>query len=98
MKKFIFLFAAAILMMASSTALAYMSGTDAIDSNGVAVVSVHAPSFATQAASQDKVYLDSNHLWAANDLNGSQFFAPEKKETGKIICMDSISRFCARSY
>ena len=94
-----FLFAAAILIMASATAQAYTNGTKAIDSNGVAVVSIAQPSYGmAPVASSGHVYLDSNHVFAANDLKGSQFFASEKKETGKFVCMDSINRFCARSY
>jgi hypothetical protein len=108
MKKLIYLVVTGVFLAAFAvTANAWMGGSDihgsSIDSSGYAVVSIHAPASSLSVASSDRIYLDSNRLWAVNSFH-SFTVSHEAMTAGKIskpermYCFDSYSRFCARSY
>jgi hypothetical protein len=98
------LFIAAGLFLVAFAGAAYASSvhegwsSNSIDPAGFASVSIHSPShYEMTSASNDNIYLDSNHLWAVRNpvsIN-SEGFATSKIRTEKLLCFDSISRFCA---
>jgi len=103
MKKMLLTLVAGLFVMAFAAVTHAGQATEmsAIDSSGLAVVSVSSPSTIVTAAQEDRVYLDSNGLWAAAPIvNVPSNATIAKKETADkmLLCFDSGSRFCARSY
>ena len=98
------LFMVAGLLVVAAAAVSYAgydNGLGSIDTNGVASLSITTPSSPVNMASTDRVSLDSIGVFAANDLRHEGTAAAavqEKKSTENMLCFDSGSRFCARSY
>lgn len=105
MKKISLLIAAGLFVMAFAGAAYATSGhegwsSNSIDPAGYASVSITPPShYAMTTASNDNIYLDSNHLWAVRNpvAMNAEGFATTKIRSEKLLCFDSISRFCAIS-
>lgn len=105
MKKISLLIAAGILLVAFAGAAYASSGhegwsSNSIDPAGITAISITPPShYVMTTASNNNIYLDSNHLWAV--LNPapmkSAAFATSKTSSEKLLCFDSINRFCAIS-
>jgi hypothetical protein len=108
MRTLIFLvFTIALLVAFAMTAHAWTAGSDfhgsSIDPSGYAVVLIHTPASPLSIASPDRIYLDSNRLWAVNSfhsftVSSEAMTAGKLSMPEKLYCFDSLSRFCARSY
>ena len=105
MKKLSLFIAAGLFLLAFAGA-AYASSvhegwsSNSIDPAGFASVSINSPShYEMTTASNDTIYLDSNHLWAVRNpvSMNAEGFATSKIRTEKLLCFDSTSRFCAIS-
>ena len=105
MKKISLLIAAGLFVIAFAGAAYASSGhegwsSNSIDPAGFASVSITPPSqYAMTTASNDNIYLDSNHLWAVRNpaTMNAEGFATNKIRSEKLLCFDSINRFCAIS-
>lgn len=99
MRKLVFLMASVVFVLAAySTSMA--AGSDSIDMNGLARVSITAPTtHAIPVPQTGKLYLDSKGLWAANDVSHKTAgFYPSAAKTGeKLNCFDSAYKFCAKA-
>jgi len=105
MKTLISTLFAGLFVLAVATAVhAGMSGTGlgSIDSSGTAVVAIHSPGMSTAVSSNEKAYLDSNKVWAVNDIRTipveRTFLGQKGAANSNLYCFDSGSRFCARAY
>lgn len=104
MKTLIFAMVTGVILAAFAvTANAWSDNrSTSIDPSGYAVVSIHSPSSPLSVASSDRIYLDSNKIWAVNSFHSFTFtplnMTAGKSETVRLYCFDSNSRFCARSY
>lgn len=103
MRKLTLFMVAGLLVVAAATVsyAGHDKGLASIDPGGIASVSIASPVSSLSVASTDKIYLDSNRIWAVNDLRHGGTAAAavqEKKSTEKMYCFDSGSKFCARSY
>jgi len=101
------LYASALALMVAAFAVpagAAWSGNDAIDSNGVAVVSIdNSLSGPTvMPATHDSVRLDSNGLFTAYgfERTSGEALVLNLRPIGKGMnyCFDSGSKFCTRAY
>jgi hypothetical protein len=100
------LFIAAGLFLVAFAGAAYASSvhegwsSNSIDPSGFASVSINSPShYEMTTASSDTIYLDSNHLWAVRNpvTTYAEGFATSKIRSEKLLCFDSVNRFCAIS-
>jgi hypothetical protein len=100
------LFIAAGLFLVAFAGAAYASSahegwsSNSIDPAGFASVSIHSPShYEMTSASNDNIYLDSNHLWAVRNpvTMNAEGFATSKIRSEKLLCFDSVNRLCAIS-
>jgi hypothetical protein len=108
MKKLILMVVTGVILAGFAvTANAWMAGSDlhgsSIDPSGYAVVSIHNPASPLSVASSDRIYLDSNRLWAVNSfhsftISSEAMTAGSMAKPERLYCFDSLSRFCARSY
>jgi hypothetical protein len=92
-----------LLVVAAATVsyAGHDKGLASIDPSGIASVSIASPVSSLSVASTDKIYLDSNRIWAVNDLRYTGTAAAavqQKKSTENMLCFDSGSKFCARGY
>lgn len=110
MKKILMLLVAgAFVMFSASSSHAGMVNTDytglnAVDSEGLTVVAITAPSAPIITASHEMIYLDSNMEWSVADLSkvsssGSVAAVKSGDTSGKnLYCFDSESLFCALKF
>jgi hypothetical protein len=108
MKKLILMVVTGVFLAGFAvTANAWMGGSSSngssIDSLGYAVVSIHTPASPLSVASSDRIYLDSNNIWAVNSfhsftISSEAMTAGTTSKTERLYCFDSLSRFCARPY
>lgn len=103
MRKLTLFMVAGLLVVAAATVsyAGHDKGFASIDTNGVASLSIASPSSPVTMASTEKVNLDSIGVFVANDLRHEETAAAAvtgSKSTEKMLCFDSGSKFCARSY
>ena len=103
MRKLTLFMVAGLLVVAAATVsyAGYNNSVTSIDTNGIASVSISSPSSALVVVPVAKVNIDSNGIFAANDLRHTGTAAAAVKgrtSTEKMLCFDSGSAFCARGY
>lgn len=110
MKRLLMLVMAGVfVMLSASLSRADMVNTDyaalnAIDSEGLTVVAITAPSAPIIVASDEMIYLDSNMEWSVADLtkvssSGSVAAVKSGGTHGEnLYCFDSESLFCALKF
>ncbi len=101
------LFAGLFVLAAASVAGAGVASADyhglaAIDASGVAVVAIQSPGTPYTATASENIYLDSNHVFAADEITTVPFTKTVVGRTGMegagMYCFDSGGRFCARAF
>ena len=103
MKTLTLIIATGIFLVAFGARAGAWSGSDpsfhegyAIDPSAHAMVQINSPNLSSVTASNERIYLDSNGVFAVNELNGSTF-SGIRKEQGPMYCFDSTQKFCALS-
>ena len=103
MRKLTLFMVAGLLVVAAATVsyAGYNNSLASIDTSGIASVSIANPSSPLVVVPLAKVNIDSNGVFAANDLRHEGTAAAAvtgRTSTDKMLCFDSGSAFCARGY